>query len=105
MYLVNNNYSQISFGHLIPKKDYKGTVLKLTKEDKAKIAVLQKNISDLEYELYRLCRYFEYKKPNPDSDYFYIKADSIRTEIEMLKEEIRNIKTERLKKQKFHIVN
>ena len=101
MYLINNNYSKINFCGLIPKREYKGPILKLTDEDKNKIDVLQKTISQLELDLYKLKLYFEHgKKTCRDLDYYYTRRDMLRTKIEILEAEIKDIKKERLNKQR-----
>ena len=41
----------------VPLSQYKGPVLKLTKGDKEKIAVLENSIASLEIELYKLSKY------------------------------------------------
>lgn len=46
------------FTGMVPLKNYKGPMLKLTKADKEKIAALQENINQMEFELYHLERQF-----------------------------------------------
>lgn len=85
---------------LIPIKDYDGVILKLTKADKKKIEAVQENINiyDSEIELLKNMS----KKAETDSafDYFYNKIWHLEQEIESAKNYIKEIKTNRLNKQK-----
>ena len=92
--------TNISFGVLVPIKNYSGPILKLTKEDKDKINILQKSISQLEIELYKLKNYFGYKQMSTQtSNYYADKFDNINFKIENLREMIKEIKISRLKSQ------
>ena len=96
----NHIKTNISFGVLVPIKNYNGQILKLTKEDKDKINSLQKSISQLEIELYRLEKYFSNKHLSTQiSNYYADKFDNINFKIENLREMIKEIKISRLKSQ------
>ena len=78
--------NQIAFNGMIPLKNYKGPILKLTNSETERIAALQKNINNMEIELYQLNKIFEGKR-----------LTTIQGE---LKQIIRDIKINRLNAQK-----
>ena len=85
---------------LVPLSQYKGPVLKLTKGDKEKIAALEDSIASLEIELYKLSKYqrkkiSEKQKFMSDSAQMHLDA-----EISLLRQEIQDIKMNRLNKQR-----
>lgn len=91
----------INFTGLIPLKDYKGPILKLTKSEMAKIADLQENINQLELDLYNIdSKYSEKKLLTQQLHYYSNKKLTIIGQINELKEIIKHIKLNRLNKQK-----
>ena len=101
MLITNTNYT-MSFGALIPANKYKGPLLKLTKEDKTKIAALQEDINRIELEHYKINQYIQTKKNLSFNvlDILYTQSDRLEYRIEQLKNMIREIKMNRLKTQK-----
>lgn len=92
--------SNIQFRGMVPLKDYKGPILKLTQAEIKNINVLQENINMMEIELYNLDKKYAGKHLTTEIFQFYAgKWDSLNTEIKSLKEMIRNIKINRLKEQ------
>ena len=93
--------NQIAFNGMIPLKKYKGPILKLTNEETAKIAVLQENINNAAMEIYNLNRMFGGKHLTVSQrDYYLNKLYSLEACINELKQMIREIKINRLNKQK-----
>ncbi len=92
------------FTGMVPLKNYKGPMLKLTKADKEKIAALQENINQMEFELYHLERQFNAGRLRTEKWNFLAEREGKLLErIDYLKDMIRNIKIERLNKQKKQI--
>ena len=93
--------SNVQFRGMVPVKDYKGPVLKLTEDDIEKINKLQNSISQLEFEIYGINKLFEYKKLTPNElNFYYNKLDILEFQIKLLKDSIRQIKIDRLNIQK-----
>ena len=91
----------VSFQGYIPLKQYKGPVLKLTKDEEAKISALQENINNYEIELYRLTKLYDGKKLSTNQANYYLnKVETINAHINELKQLIREIKINRLNMQK-----
>lgn len=82
---------------LIPISEYKGSFLKLTKEDNDKINSIRKEITKLELEHYDLSKYVAYAKHI--SREFQDKIYFIEQCIQSLNEQIRDVKASRLRKQ------
>ena len=103
MLVKNNNFvnKNVSFGRLVPINEYSGPILKLTKEEIARVSALQENIAQLEIELYGLNKHFSQKRLlTPEWSYFAGKVDNITTKIDILKDMIKEIKMKRLNSQK-----
>ncbi len=97
----NNN---ITFGALVPKKDYAGPILKLTKNEKAKIDSFQKKIGELTLEREKLCTLRD-KTSELSGLWEYYEAGIYKVcdMIDDLRAEIAKIKTERFAKQKARL--
>ncbi len=94
----NNN---IAFGALIPKKDYTGPILKLTKKEQAKVDEYYHKIGELELEKAKLCDLRQKNIKNNSNWEYYVKSVSHTTDkISYYQDQITKIKTERLAKQK-----
>ena len=101
MKVLKNSVSNVCFYGLVPKKSYKGPLLNLTDADKTKIAALQENINQMELELYDLSRIYDHKKlPSEKLDYIWGKQERLNITIIRLKEDIKAIKMNRIKKQR-----
>ncbi len=99
--LISANYGNVQFGGLIPLKDYKGPILKLTEGDIIKIKQLQASINQLKCELYKLETYATRKKMNTvEREHYSDRAISLDVRISMLENEIKSIKINRLNMQK-----
>lgn len=99
--LISANYGNVQFGGLIPLKDYKGTILKLTEGDIIKIKQLQASINQLKCELYKLETYANRQKMNTEErDRYSAKWISLDFRIKRLEDEIKSIKMNRLNMQK-----
>ncbi len=93
--------NQIAFNGMIPLKNYKGPILKLTNSETERIAALQKNINNMEIELYQLNKIFEGKRLTTiQGNYYLNKIEAINAQITELKQIIRDIKINRLNAQK-----
>ena len=104
--LFNQSSYQPSMQGLVPLKDYKGVVLKLTVADKKKIAELQGKKADLEIELYKISmERIKKKLSDAQQDYYDNKVFRIHGFIRDIEEQIRKIKSDRLNKQKQCIAN
>lgn len=96
----NVNEIVINGQKFIERSEYNGSILKLTKKDKAAISDLRKKITELELELLnisKLCR----KKGISEvlSDYFEQKQIGIEAQINAKRTDIETIKYNRHKKQ------
>ena len=99
--LISANYGNVQFSGLVPLKDYKGAILKLTEGDVIRIRQLQSSISQLKCELYKLETYANRQKMNSaERDRYSDRALSLDFEIRKLESEIKNIKMNRLNMQK-----
>ena len=88
---------------LIPLSQYKGPVLKLTKTDKEKIAVLENSIAALEIELYSISKY-QRKKISEKQKFLSDSAQMhLDARIRLLRQEIQDIKMNRLNKQRANL--
>ncbi len=98
--LQNSNY--VVTKGLKPISEYKGPILKLTAKEKSEIAIIESKISELEVELIKLDKSWKnIKKPSDNQqDYYSDKFYSINTWIESLRKSIKEIKMQRLEKQK-----
>ena len=79
---------------LVPLSEYKGTILELTENDKEAIKELQTKIGQCEVRLYRFIEKCSNSVTN--INYYNDTIIMIEDEIETLREEIRNIKKNRL---------
>ena len=80
--------------------EYQGPVLKLTPKDKDKIAMLKKEIAGIETDMYKLSRYLDGCKDIRSRMYYNDQMLHFESQIEILQNQIKNIKTERFLKQK-----
>ncbi len=95
------SYNDLQFKGLVPVKNYKGPILKLTKAEQKLITDYQKAITQTECELYKLERAYQKKKiSEKDSNYFNDVHYYLSGKIENLKNKIREIKINRLNLQK-----
>ncbi len=100
MKILQNANSNVNFSGLVPKKSYKGPLLKLTETDKKKISALQENIVKMELELYDLSRIYDNKKLTTEKlDYIWGIEERLKARIESLRENINAIKINRIKMQ------
>lgn len=92
------NYKNIQFGALIPLNKYKGSLLKLTEEDKIKIGKLQEAINKIDFELYQILKLFENKQINDNNfEYYANKRLILLSQLQKLQSEIKKIKINRFK--------
>ena len=98
---INSVDRQSFTAKLVPLKEYKGPILKLTKKDKAEIDELLKKRAMLELELSKLRDYFVRTPANTESmAHFQDRAwYDVEKAIEIIDEMIKTIKTNRMKKQ------
>ena len=103
--------SGTTFGALKPLGEYKGPILKLTKADKEKIAKYEKQIAQLDIEIMKLNNYAQSRGTGVNhvknftveeygSDYFNDQLFNLADNIDSLKKMIKQIKMNRLEKQK-----
>ena len=92
-----------NFKALVPKSEYKGVILKLTPKDKEKIAKLVSQKGELELELHAIEHLLNKKKTIIESSGLMYRRDKIMGEISVLENMIKNIKINRLEKQKAKI--
>lgn len=97
--LISSNLVTPSFRALVPKKQYTGTILKLTKSDKEKIAELQKELVSFECDAYGSGKFV--RSPNmlkpAEFDKYYSRTRGIEERIDYLRSQIEKIKRNRLK--------
>ena len=86
---------------LVPAKEYKGVVLKLTQKDKETISRHQEKIAELEVQKYKLLNMMESKRNWNIRDQLYlnIQLDRLDTEIKYFMNLIKSIKVARHNKQ------
>ena len=100
-----------TFRALKPLSEYKGPILKLTKADKEKIAKYEKQIAQLDIEMMKLNDYAQSRGTGVNhvknftveeygSNYFADQLFSLDAKIDSLKKMIKQIKMNRLEKQK-----
>ena len=99
---MTNCSSRPTFRGLIPKSQYNGIILKLTKQEKSKIAEYEKEIANLELEHIKLADFYA-KNEHNNSIQEYCSQKMVKLEHFMatLKDMIREIKTSRLNTQKL----
>ena len=101
---IQNNFNQrvISTG-LVPKKDYNGIILKLTKEDKKRINELihEKSLAELEIERVKSI-YSNYKVHSADGTWYEDTVIQIQLRIDEIKESIQQIKKNRFMQQQLN---
>lgn len=86
---------------LVSIKDFKGPVLKLTKSDKEKIAKLQDEIVNYDFELAKIRDILQQNEHNTQGSYYYAGLiDKIEFRISQLLSAIKDIKIARYQKQK-----
>ena len=97
-YTPNRN---MSFKALVPIEQYKGTILKLTKNEKEKIAKYEHQIGALELErIHIINRSLKTRHNAPLENYYSSRLLKLESQIEILKDMIKKIKLDRLSKQK-----
>lgn len=100
MVKINSVQPIVSNRNLVPINQYNGVILKLTKADKEKITVLQKQKAQYELELHALIKQAEKIKIFcKDQIRIVHKIFSMESNIKLVEEMIKNIKTSRLSKQ------
>ena len=85
---------------LVPLKEYKGKFLKLTPEDKKQIAPLEAEIKFLEERCDDIRKSMLFAKTGALKNKFQYMLNNFDTRIDNLKTEIREIKIDRLRKQR-----
>jgi hypothetical protein len=97
---VNNQ--SLNFSGYLPLSKYKGILLKLTESDKEHIASLQKQITDLECNMYEYSSLHTSKKRTSDIQERNYKAycKYVQATINSLRDKIKETKVHRLKIQK-----
>ena len=91
-----------NFRGLIPLSEYKGPILKLTNKEKELIAHYTQEKSLIELEIMKLRSVYDnYKIHNVDSDWYEDKMGSLVLQRDHLPDLIREIKVNRLNKQKL----
>lgn len=87
-------------GKMVPLKNYRGPVLKLTKADKKKIEAIQENINQYTHEIMQLQRKLDTLSICPLYDYIYEEKAKLEYQVDVAMSYIQKIKTERFNKQK-----
>ncbi|MBQ4115364.1 hypothetical protein IJD34_08175 [bacterium] len=90
----------LGFKALIPKSEYKSVILKLTPKDKKKISELITKKSQIELELDSVEKLLDKKKTLLGSFNLSCRHQTLLGEIALIEEMIKNIKLNRLEKQK-----
>lgn len=80
--------------------EYQGPVLKLTPKDKEKISRLRKEIAQIETDMYKLGTYLNGCKDVRSRMYYSDQMLHFESQIEVMQNQIKNIKIERFLKQK-----
>ena len=88
-----------TFTALVPKSEYKGVILKLTKKDEEKIAKLISQKSEYIFELNAIERLLEKKKTIIESSGLFHRRSNIESHIRNIDEQIKAIKINRFEKQ------
>ncbi len=94
--------SSPQFSGMVPLKNYKGPILKLTPKEEQKIAGLQENINRMEFEIYNLNKIYGSKSHLrvKEFNYYVGRVEKLTLMIDDLKQMIRDIKVKRFNKQK-----
>lgn len=93
--------SQINFNGYIPLKKYKGPTLQLTPAEQARVDVLQENIVKLELSLYKVEKSLQVSHlPTQKFQSLMDSAYTLKTQINELRELIKEIKRQRFAIQK-----
>lgn len=101
MLIIPNNTTPLFKQKLIPASEYKGPILKLTKNDKKKIDALNHKIGEFELELHKLEALLSRLKAYTKERLFYEwKIDNISGYISDIKDQIYAIKLARIAKQR-----
>ena len=96
--IINNIYAG---RNLVPKSQYKGPILKLTKKEQATVQQLEKEITALEIEQVNIKSYIDKTTlTSTQEEILYEKLDRLSSWIREFRENIQNIKVERFNKQK-----
>lgn len=95
-----NPTSNQMFTAVIPKSQYKGPILKLTAKDKERIAKLMDQKTEYEFELNAIDRLLDKKKTIIESSGLLYRRGIIEGYIAKLEEAIKEVKVNRLEKQK-----
>lgn len=103
MVQINLRSNNITFGanrKLIPLSQYKGVILKLTSQDKEKIAVYEKKIAEITIECIKLKNLVKKCTHNHDlHEYYSNRISYLEWCIRDLRAAIFEIKADRMKKQ------
>ena len=101
--MLNYTITPISFNSLIPRSEFKGPILKLTKKEKAKIAELMDKKSELELELVQVNNRLEKNQKTITKEWRQLSIVSSKLEgaISTIEKQIREIKIKRFNKQKL----
>jgi len=101
MNISTNNTQTNTFKALVPKSEYKGTILKLTKKDKEQIAELKRQLVELESDTYESIKHRRLKKLWTSKDQFFYSINGYNREvmINCILDKIAEIKRIRLQKQ------
>ena len=87
--------------NLVPKSTYKGPILKLTKKEQAAIKQLEEKAIAYEIEQFNIRSYMDKTKlTSVQKEMLFEKLDQLSHWIQVVRENIQNIKIERLNKQK-----
>ena len=99
--LIIQNYNTNFKANLIPKSEYKGIILKLTKADKEKIHALQTKKAEIELDLSCIQKHInKIKITTPESIRLQDKYFTLEERIHEIENMIKKIKIDRLNKQK-----
>lgn len=87
-------------GRLVPLKDFKGPILKLTKKDKEQISQIEAHIQQYEQELIKLESCWNAARNTRKEDSYDAKIKKLESFVAEARMLIENIKINRLNKQK-----
>ena len=103
MFINDVMHSSFKSRKLVPLKEYKGTILKLTPKDKEKISKLLEQRTYLEFELISISKLLEKKKTIIESSGLFNRLMKIEAEIRQIEDMIKDIKINRQKKQELRV--
>lgn len=97
--LRSNNITFSANRKLIPLSQYKGVILKLTRQDKEKIAIYEKKIAEFIIECVKLTNLLKKYAHHPIYEYYDNQIFHLECCIQDLRAAIAKIKADRMKKQ------